>query len=261
MSTSVVDRVRKLLALAARSESPAEAANAAARAQELIAEHRLAEADLAIVGGQDLPEERVIEDTIEGDYSRKRAKAWRVGLAGALAPAFGCKIYYYFASDRIQAIGRESDVQTLRYLQGFLSLEIQRLVELEWSKVKAECGDGELPQPARWRNSFRLGCVASIRDRLKPRRVKAAPREVARDAGDDAAPTSAAQALVLQRDVVAQAEVDRRWKHHFPKGGRAGNWSGASHSDGYYAGQQAGREIDLEARPRKSIGPSKPRLK
>jgi len=258
MATSIIERVRKLLTLAERSGSPAEAALAAMRAQELIAEHRLAEADLSIAGGEDLPDERVIEEQIEGEYARRKAQAWRVSLAGALARSFGCKIYYWQKSSRIQAIGRESDVQTLRYVQGYLSLEIQRLTEIEWAKMKARCEGGELPQPTRWRNSFRLGAVATVRDRLnppKPRQVVTDPREP-----EVPVPPSAAQALVLARDARAQSEVNARWKKHFPRKSGGRSWGGATHGDGYNAGREAGARLDLDRRSRGSIEGAKERL-
>jgi hypothetical protein len=259
MATSdVISRVRKLLALSEGTTSPAEAATAAARARELIAEYRLAEADLAVTSGASLPEEDVVENQIEGDYARKRASAWRVQLAGVLARSLGCKIYYYKASSRIQAIGRESDVQTLGYLQGYLALEITRLTEDGWRAVKSSCGDdAELPQPARWRNSFRLGVVSTIRSRLAPQR----PGVHAEHAAVPIAP-STAQALVLARDVAAQKEVDRRWKVHFPRkrSGGGASWAGASHGDGYWAGKQAGETLDLDRRGHKAIGGAKPKL-
>jgi hypothetical protein len=268
-ASPVIDRVRKLLTLAERSGSPAEAALAATRAQELIAEHRLAEADLSIAGGEDVPDERVIEEQIEGEYARRKAQAWRVTLAGVLARSFGCKIYYWQKSSRIQAIGRESDVQTLRYVQGYLSLEIQRLTEIEWAKMKARCDGGELPQPTRWRNSFRLGAVDAVRQKLNPPKPRPAPKQPAITDGlaetprepEAPVPPSAAQALVLARDARAQAEVNARWKKHFPRsrGGSSG-FSHATHGDGYNAGREAGASLDTDRRSRGAIAGAKERL-
>lgn len=270
-SSPVVDRVRKLLALAERSGSPAEAALAASRARELIAEHRLAEADLSVTGGEDLPEERVIEEQIEGDYARRKAQQWRVSLAGVLARSFGCKIYYYQGTRRIQAIGRESDVQTLRYVQGYLTLEIQRLVEEAWAQMKARCEGGELPQPTRWRNSFRLGAVQAVREKLNPPKPRA-PVPVRSEITDGLyeappcepevpVPPSAAQVLVLARDARAQAEVNARWTKHFPRSrGGSGNWGGVSHGDGYNAGKAAGASLDLDRRSKGSLTGAKERL-
>ncbi len=261
-SSPIIDRVRKLLTLAERSGSPAEAALAATRARELITEHRLVEADLSILGGEDLPEERVIEEQIEGSYGRRKAQQWRVTLAGALAASFKCRIYYFSGTGRIQAIGRESDVQTLRYVQGYLTLEIQRLTEEAWAEVKERCAGGELPQPTRWRNSFRLGAVQAVREKLFPPKKKpvASPAD-AQAVADEPTVPSAAQALVLARDVTAQTEVNRRWKNHFPRErGGGGNWSGVSHGDGYNAGKAAGASLDLDRRSRGSITGPKERL-
>jgi len=267
---SVIDRVKKLLNLSQRAGSPEEAALAALRAQELIAEHRLAEADLSLAGGAPVPEEAVVESVIEGDRSRRRAQQWRVKLAGALAPAFGCKIYFWPGTDRIGAIGRESDVQTLSYVQGYLALEIQRLTEDAWNALKARNVGCELPQPSRWRNSFRLGVVATVRERLNPPK----PRPVTTrkpltdglaDAPSDplyAAPVtpSAAQALVLASDLRAQEQVDARWKKHFPRGGRISGWNSRTLGDGWHAGKAAGHKIDLDRRAKGGLAPSKSRI-
>ena len=275
MSVSVIDRVRKLLNLSQRAGSPEEAALAALRAQELIAEHRLAEADISLAGGDPVPEEAVVESVIEGDRSRRRAQQWRIKLAGALAPAFKCKIYYWTGSDRIGAIGRESDVQTLGYVQGYLALEIQRLTEEAWAGVKARATEHgeivrELPQPSRWRNSFRLGVVSTVRERLNPKKPRPAPRHPELDDGLASAPVdplhaapvtpSAAQALVLASDLRAQEQVDARWKKHFPRGGRGAGWGGTTLGDGYNAGKQAGHKLDLDRRSKGAIGGSKSRI-
>lgn len=258
---SVVDRVKKLLSLSQRAGSPEEAALAATRAQELIAEHRLAEADLALSGGEALPEEAVVENVIEGDHSRRRAQQWRIKLASALAGAFKCRVFYYQGSDRIAVIGRESDVQTIQYLQGYIALEIQRLTEEAWREIKADT-DRELPQPARWRNSFRLGVVSTVRERLLP--AKPVKYQAADEPPDLDVPVtpSAAQALVLARDVEAQAKIDARWKHHFPRerSGSGPRWSGPSLGDGWSAGRAAGHRLDLDRRSKGAISGSKPRI-
>lgn len=147
----MVDRVRKLLALAG-SPNVHEAAAAAARAQALIAQHRLegvlggaGEAD-PVTDGADEPLERA-----------RKLRRWRVVLASALAEANGCVAYTSDGPDgqEIRLAGRSADRAAARLLWDWL------LDRIQW--LSATLGPG---RPRAWHEAFRIGAVDAVAERL-----------------------------------------------------------------------------------------------
>lgn len=161
MSHSIVDKIRKLLNLS-RSSNVNEAANAAARAQELMLAHKIEVADLEVGTGSRAPVEAVNDEILE--QGSKRAQRWRLMLASKLATAFGCRMYYS-SGGLINVVGTVSAIQTVKYMQGYLALEITRLCD-------ESCGKslGYAMSPITWRNSFKDGAVHAIGERLQAQR-------------------------------------------------------------------------------------------
>ncbi len=152
---TLLDRVRKLLALAT-SPNVHEAAAAAALAQTLIARHRLerwldaAEAVAAdaepITDARDTPLE-----------VSKRLRTWKTVLATALAEANGCFAYTLDrGKDRaLVLVGRERDRAAVATLWTWL------VPRVEW--LSATHGAG---QDRQWHEAFRIGCVETLAARL-----------------------------------------------------------------------------------------------
>lgn len=255
MESKIVDRIRKLLALAT-SDNVNEAANAAARAQELMKEHQIEMADISVQTGKEMPREDVKEEVLEGTGSRSKALKWRVQLAGTLARAFNGRIFFYSGTDKIVIIARPSDAQTVRYLLGYLGMEIERLCTKEWAALIGEYKSGEYqglqpPRATAWKNSFRDGAVHAITAKLQQ---KDRPATAPRPAITAAAESSRAQALVLVRkaDELAKVQVEAAMKKHFPRGGRGSGFSAASSPDGYSTGKRVGSTISWSTN--KAIG-------
>lgn len=147
----VLDRVRKLLALA-ESPNVHEAAAAAARAQALISRHRLeewlaeAEAD-PITDGRDAPLE----------VARRKLRKWKVALAAALAEANGCVAWTSVREGReaVHVAGRARDRDAVRALWDAL---VRRI---EW--LSATAGPG---RSRAWHEAFRVGAADAIAERL-----------------------------------------------------------------------------------------------
>lgn len=151
---AIVDRVRKLLALAG-SPNVHEAAVAAARAQALIAAHRL-EGWLA-AGDPDV-EDEPIEDARDAPLEvSRRLRKWKVALACALADVNGCVAYtaQHPDGEAIIVVGRATDREAVRALWDGL---VRRV---EW--LSATHGAG---RSKRWHEGFRIGAVQTIAERL-----------------------------------------------------------------------------------------------
>lgn len=156
--TAIIDKVRKLLRLA-ESPNANEAASAAAKAQQLIDEHNLSAALLALDSGAAEPDED-IEDFSAKDApldSQPLMHRWRSQLAGTIARANACRIY--LRGGDIALVGRPSDAETVRYLFAYLAREVERLCE----KDGKGCG-------RTWRNNYRLGVVDTIMVKLRKER-------------------------------------------------------------------------------------------
>ncbi len=154
MSADVLDRVRKLLALAT-SANIHEAAAAAARAQRLIDEHRLQD----LLDAEDAAP--AFEDARDAPIeTSKRLRPWKAALASVLAEASGCVAYTLKLGQEqsIVLVGRAEDRQAVTAMYRALTAKV------EW--LSATHGAGE---SKKWHASFRLGAVHSIRVAINER--------------------------------------------------------------------------------------------
>lgn len=153
MREAVLDRVRKLLALAS-SPNPHEAAAAAARAQALITQHRL-EAQLQAESDTVDPIEDARDEPLEAS---RRLRRWKVYLASALAEVNGCLAYTLDRGDdqAIVLVGRHGDRAAVAALYEGL------VRQLAW--LSATHGAG---QSKKWHESFRIGAAEQIAARLR----------------------------------------------------------------------------------------------
>jgi hypothetical protein len=128
--SSVIERVQKLLALS-KSSNVNEAANAAAAANKLIDQYRLSEADLSV-------EQQASDPMVEDDgyiYETGKVTQWKASLVRSLAAHYGVAHYNdnHFPEgrkvSRFKLIGRTNDIQIVRYMFTWLSLECQRLAD------------------------------------------------------------------------------------------------------------------------------------
>jgi hypothetical protein len=216
---SILDKVRKLRALA-QSDNVNEAAAAAAAAERLIQEHNLSEAEITI---QDAPPEACSADpTVIATWGR--SPAWEGTLLAVLRRLYHCSALYVsgYQDDgktvqRYTVFGRPSDIETLRYQFAWYSAEINRIT------AKASRGKGRT-----FANSFRLGTVDAICKAL-----------LAVQTETRAAATSTALAVVDKRAQDARTAM----RTHFPRTVRRGVGGGRINRDAFGQGQEAGRGI------------------
>ncbi len=151
---NILAKVRKLRALAANAGTLAEAEAAAAQAEAIIARYRLEEAQIEL--DSSTPSEKVdIAGEPLYEAAGHNSELWRGQLAGIIGKHYGCLIYKSLATGHaaIQIIGRPSDVQIVRYMFAWISVEIERLSQYEKGRTA--------------RNSFRQGAVVGFATTLK----------------------------------------------------------------------------------------------
>jgi len=235
----VKDRVRKLLALAENNPSVEEAAAAAAQAQRLMEKYRLDKMMTDLESGK--VEEAEIGEDDEFLDSAGRLSQWRVGLASALADSNSCHIYLAkgYRKTSIALVGSPEDRNMVRFMYDTLSLKIDRMCRIWCAEQSFERGEGRVAG-----NNFRLGAVATIRERLVDANLDAQ-----KDAKEKAQATGDANTIARFEDVFtdrqARQEAVKRWmaERLKLKKGRASNYRGDFAA--YAAGRQAGKELDL----------------
>ena len=120
----ILEKIKKLMALAEDQANVHEAASAAAMAQKLMEEHRVQEAELDL--GSDEPEE-IRSDTL-GVEDGPSLREWRTNLGSVVCNANDCRFYltpghqWSGRLGRFKIVGRPGNIQTAQYM--FMSLSL-----------------------------------------------------------------------------------------------------------------------------------------
>lgn len=231
---NVLDKVRKLLRLS-QSSNANEAALAAAKAQELIDRHNLDTAMLALDNAEPtkgLDDEPIVNFKDAPLDTPKQLDRWRGALAMVIGGANACKIWAN--GPTLMIVGRPSDAETVRYLYGWLSREVERLA------TEQGMGMGRT-----WRNNFRLGVVDTISAKIRQQREDFEQSARAAAATDSTALVRVNQGLarVVERSVSVSKWVKSNM-HLVSRGGGRSNYDRAARD----AGREAGKSISLGAK-------------
>lgn len=150
MDNKIVERVRKLLAMAKDSSSPNEAAIAARRASKLMEQHNLQQADILL--NQDFTD-RITSHTSDRGYGM--VPRWYAILLVPVAKVYDCEVRYIFDGNKKkpQFLGMDEDVLVASYVLEYLAGEIERLAK----KHRKECGADRIAM-----NDFRNGASQAI---------------------------------------------------------------------------------------------------
>lgn len=203
----IIDRVRKLMALATSSNEH-EAAAAAAKAQELMLKHNLSAAAL------NTKEEENTRDWID----EKDGSSWRAQLANGIARGLMCRIVVHNLGGkhkRYAVLGKPANVEVVQYMYEYLSKELVRL--------------SPKPVHSAASHAFRVGAVSVLGQRM---------RETFTEFKEASAET---RELVVVQDASVEAFKSSLYEDSLKKG------SSGRISDGraYHEGQQAGMAIPL----------------
>jgi hypothetical protein len=244
--SAIIERVRKLLAMAESTDSVAEAAVAAARAAELMAQHELSEAEIrAAAGAEAAPPEPIVRDAIiPGQEKAKRRVAWKQTIASAAARAFHCHLWFRQAEFRL--LGRTSNTQAASYVITHLWCEVDTLTEAAWrAAVAAGRVRTDRLSAKTWRANFRLGAAARLAERLyEQRRATVAPKAPTPGVEVGPPPASTMALAIVDRD---REEVVEEWKTMTRRWRSSRSLSGTRTRvrDAYHQGREAGGAISL----------------
>ena len=210
----ILDRVKRLLALA-QSDNEHEAALALSRAEQLMAEHCIEQADL----GGDAAGEIIAVDATPL-YSGARIPAWVSQLAMVVAANTGCFLYLSRREQGLIITGTQTDREACRAMFTWIEGAIRRLSVLNCK------GKGRS-----YASSWCLGAAIGIRDTLEAaKRVREAEAPRMREAGlitlDKA----------KQARAVAEASIGGRFR-------TTSSRSSVSNGSAFGAGRETGRSI------------------
>jgi Protein of unknown function (DUF2786) len=221
----VIDRVRKLLALAGNNTSAAEAAAAAAKANKLIDEYRLSSVDYEET---EVNTQEPIEEDPDYIYESGKVTAWRCLLIKVLCRHYGVAHWNdtSYATgrkvSRYRLVGRRSDIGFVRYLNTYLTSECIRL-----SQAEAK-GMGRV-----FVASYCEGFVNGVAEQLKVSRVEAK--------------ANASSSAIVKIDARQQEAREEMYKLHTNLR-TVKSASYAQHDKmAFAAGQQRGKNIHLGA--------------
>lgn len=218
IESALVDRVRKLLAMAEGTGNPNEADAFSRKAAELIAEHRISPEQLRSSSGGDLAVD-------EFELGRGAYVRGRLALLQAVAEAHGCQVVFQARTNGTVAFvaGFRTDLDTVGLLYHSLHTQASSRVAAERRATAAAT--------QQFRRSFLFGYAAEIRVMLA---------STVQAATDRLHPSSAALPALRARE----RRVEEFARREFGRVVAARRPKGAT-PQGYMAGQRAASRADL----------------
>lgn len=128
----VMDKIRKLLALANNNPNENEAMAAALKAQKLMAEYNIELDQL-----EDKPAQREITKEIYLSSDKHEMKKWKIGLASIIAKNFRCQVYLLNSKD-VVFYGYKEDAKIALQVFSFLYETGNKLAVRYYNKCKKE---------------------------------------------------------------------------------------------------------------------------
>lgn len=211
--TALIEKIRKVLALASSSNEH-EAALATARAAELLRKHNIQQYEVETAGQASAPE--VVYSTIPWPtISRKKVTrrggstgtkietqdAWEIDFIATIADGFNCSAIYW--TDCFSFVGRPQDVEIAGYVWANLRA---KLVELVRAYVRlARQADRETHHHrnyAKLRRDWLLGAVKGVGQKLQERETP---------------PSSTETAMVLSSQAERKVFIDQTFHRLLPR--------------------------------------------
>lgn len=218
--SDVLDKIRKLMALAGNNSNESEAARAMEMASSLMMKHGIEEAQLNVG-------KKVSHEIGETEIFKDQLAFHRI-LAGAVALLMGCTTYNYRGIDGVSFVGREDNRNAARELYVYAILQVEQLYKTALPKGLSQ---GER---SKWRKTFKLACSIRVNSRV---------HEILATQSIPGAGTGSTALVVCHRDTLT-AEIDaygatRGVKVKKPKP------VSYSHVGAAFAGHFAGNQVEL----------------
>ncbi len=218
---SIVERIKKLLALATSSNEN-ESTAAAEKASLLLAQYNLSLADL----GPNHHEE-IDEDSVE---TTSKFVTWKMMLLSGIADANGCSAMRNTYNGNMFLVGTSTNLIVCKHLYEYLSSAIEK-------RAKYRKGNG---RGLAYLNAFRVGCATRLRQRLLEQKQEMEKSGIA-GSGDAAATPAIVVRSMFEKNQQAIADyLEGRGVKI-----RMRTDSQVSSAAGFYSGYEVGDKISL----------------
>lgn len=232
MNDKLKEKILKVLELAKRGGTEAEADTAMKLASELLMKHNMSMSDIT---SNEVEEEDIISDTNDCD----NRQPWQNRIYYSVATLYFCQGYsktYELNGKQYNSaviVGRESNVQTAKEIASYLV----------WF-AKNECNNSG--QDRSWKNSFYKGFAGRISGRCRDARAQTVTKitHEVKERG----------LVVVDMYALRKRETDDFLKTKGIRLVSGGRGSGASNGDGYNAGREAGNRASMNKSNTLKIG-------
>jgi hypothetical protein len=241
---AVISKIQKLMALAGNNPSEAEAAAAAEKAQALLAEYNLSEADLKAA---DKP---MSDMCVSADYRTPTPNNWRFGIGRAVAELYFCAYFIYENKSDSSVThcfaGAQHNVAVARHFFAYLVETIERLAQAGSRGVTAK-------EKSPYRVTFRTFASITLQNRLDKRKrdAEAGNIQSVNDDGSAGKNLPALLSLYTQEKERVQSFLDDTLGKMKKSKGSRGKQA-AFNAKGLVEGRAAGESIGLDTQIGKS---------
>lgn len=224
---TIIERIKKLLALANNNPDPKEAESAMALASKLMLKHSISQES---IDGHTGKSEMYNEVMSTGKFA-----TWQATLLIIIARSNLCEVVK-IKRDDYTVLGVKANVQVTREMYEWLSGEIHRHAQLGYAKKDARSNYGSM-DPHRFHTSFKHGANTALSARL---------HKVTEEVKSESTSNASALMVISNKVAVYTKEV---FPKTIPTKSRAGENSAGN---AFGAGHKVGSELNLK--PTKLIG-------
>jgi hypothetical protein len=173
--STILKKIKKLLALSKDRSNVHEAELAAQKAQELLFRYNLAESQAE---GYDDSKKEPVHSKYGEKTANRNLIQWQADLANTIAQYNLCKIYY--SGPKIVWVGRQSNIEVAEYLFNTLVYDLKQICDKKWKQimqlrklqednpqVKLISYELRTVHGKTWKNSFYIGAVFGIGEKLR----------------------------------------------------------------------------------------------
>lgn len=218
VNRNLLEKISKLLALA-NSPNEHEAALAAQKAAELLAQHNLCVADL----GQDQD-----EDITKGIVDKTgRYVTWKMWILAGIAHANGCQAMRSTSTGEMRLVGTETNIVVSKSLYQYLTAVVDKLVKQHRGKGRA------------FINAFRVGCATRLRQRLEQHKKYMEEKGIASNADYNSTSAIVVRSMFEKNTLAIQAYLKQEGVKSKTQKSSLVN-SDLGFSFGYVAGEKIG---------------------
>lgn len=228
----IIEKIQKLLALS-NSPNEQEATLAANKAQKLLLQYNLTYADL----------DDVKEETIKKVFEQyKQRVIWKGELAKVIAINNFCDFWYqkkyYPNTYEYVFVRKPHNIEVCQWLYDYLTETIERLAERAWKKEKEKASI--YTHGKNWKNSFMIGCVYRLREKMEEQRKQNIEQGTTGTATSNAMP-----GLVVKAICEKEKQAIELYKEQLGLKFKKQQNRNSIDYDGYQAGKDAANSIGL----------------